>query len=128
MLDPFGENGTYSLTDGSTYFTGSSSNEIIISDALAYQNNLVIGDTVSLETYDLDTMDFVIIGTFLDSSTIIDIRKNTSDNEVFIPLNDALILKGQDPDSSFTITSVKYYLDDPLNINTFISESSISTI
>ena len=127
LLDQFGENGTYELTNDSinvesSYFTGSSINEILISDTVAFLNNLVIGDTVSLETFELTSMEFVIVGIFINESTILNSGKNISDNEVFIPLNDALILKGQDPETSFTITSAKYFLDDPLNINVFIEE------
>ena len=123
LLDQFGDNGTYELTSDSSYFTGSSTNEIIISDTLAYQNGLSIGDTLLLQDYELGSMEFTIVGLFLNESTIVNIGKNITDNEVFIPLDDALLLKGQDPESTFTITSVKYYLDDPLNIETFISES-----
>ena len=123
LLDQFGENGTYELTSESSYFTGASENEIIISDTLAYQNSLSIGDTLLLEDFELGSMEFTIVGLFLNESTIVNVGKNITDNEVFIPLDDALLLKGQDPDSTFTITSVKYYLDDPLNINSFISES-----
>ena len=128
LLDQFGENGTYELTTDSSYFTGSSVSEIIISDTLAYQNNLNIGDFVSLETIHSTSMDFIIVGLFLNESTIVNVGKNITDNEVFIPLNDALLLKGQDPESTFTITSVKYYLDDPLNIDTFISESEAAYV
>ncbi len=123
LLDQFEENGTYELTLDSTSFTGSSNNVIIISDTLAYENNLNIGDTVSLEKADLTTMDFTIVGLFLNEAEIVNVGKNVTDNEVFIPLNDALILKGQDPNDAFTITSAKYYLDDPLNIDIFVSES-----
>ena len=128
LLDQFGENGTYELTSDSNYFTGSSENEIIISDSLAYQNNLSIGDTISLETIDLTSMEFTIVGLFLNESTIVNVGKNITDNEVFIPLDDALLLKGQDPDTTFTITSVKYYLDDPMNIEAFIAESEAAYV
>ena len=73
-------------------------------------------------------MEFTIVGLFLNESTILNVSKNITDNEVFIPLDDALLLKGQDPDTTFTITSVKYYLDDPMNIEAFIAESEAAYV
>ncbi len=123
LLDQYEENGTYELTADSSSFTGASTNEIIISDTLAYENNLSIGDTISLEKEDLTSIDFTIVGLFLNEAEIVNVGKNITDNEVYIPLNDALILTGQDPETTFTVTTAKYYLDDPLNIDIFVSES-----
>jgi len=124
MLDQFSDIGTYELTSTSESFTGADEGVIIISYNLAMENNLEIGDTISLEASDLSSMEFTIVGLFMTEDSIVTSGKSITDNEVYIPLNDALILKGQDPESAFTITSAKYYLLDPLDIDAFIAEST----
>ncbi len=124
MLDQFSDIGTYELTSYSTAFTGADEKVILISYNLAIENGLDIGDTISLEAYDLTSYEFTIVGVFMTEDLIVTSGKSIADNEVFIPLNDALLLKGQDPEGTFTITSAKYYLLDPLDIDAFIAESS----
>lgn len=126
MLDQFGDNGVYELTDESTAFGGSDTSVVIISESLAFQNRLIIGDTISLVNQEgLNESDFTIIGFFNSEDALDTSGRNIVDNEVFIPLNDALYINGQDYTSDFTITTVKYYLDDPLNIDLFIEESTL---
>lgn len=127
MLDQFGDNGTYELTLESSSFGGTDESVIIISETLAYQNNLTIGDTLSIVNQEgLNETEFTIIGLFNSEDSFEITGKNIVDNEVFIPLNDALSINGQDYTSDFTITSAKYYLDDPLNIDVFVEESTIA--
>jgi len=64
-------------------------------------------------------MSFEIVGLFNSEDTLSTSGRANSDNQVFINLDDALILQGQNPEDIFTITSAKYYLDDPLNIDAF---------
>lgn len=125
MLTQFSENGTYNLTEGSTVFDGASTGVIIISDALATANSLVIGDSIDLVMIDgITTMPFEIIGTFYTDDIVETNTKSTTDNEVYLPLDDALVLKGQDPTGSFVITSASYWIDDPLNIDAFIEQAT----
>lgn len=126
MLDQFSDIGTYELTSDSSSFDGSSRGVIVMSYNLATENNLSIGDSVLLEKYDGSTMEFTIIGLFMNTDDLVSTGNNIVNNEVFIPLDDALVLKGQDPEASFTITSAKYYLLDPLDIDMFIAESTAS--
>ncbi|MDD3477956.1 MAG: FtsX-like permease family protein [Candidatus Izemoplasmatales bacterium] len=123
MLDEFSDIGTFELMEGSSSFSGSDSGVIIISYNLASENNLSIGDTIDLETFDANAMTFTIIGLFMSEDAITS-GKSVTDNEVFMPLDDALVLKGQDPSTTFTITSAKYYLLDQLDIDAFIAEST----
>jgi len=123
MLDEFSDIGTFELMEGSSSFSGSDSGVIIISYNLASENNLSIGDTIDLETFDANAMTFTIIGLFMSEDAITS-GKSVTDNEVFMPLDDALVLKGQDPSTTFTITSAKYFLLDPLDIDAFIAEST----
>ena len=127
LLDQFGDNGTYFLTDESSSFIGDSNNVIIISESLATANSLNIGDSIALENATTTTqLSFEIVGLF-NSEEMLEVQgKNIVENEVFIPLENALLLAGQNPDSSYTITSAKYYLDDPLNIDAFITDSTTS--
>ncbi|MFK5883871.1 MAG: ABC transporter permease [Candidatus Izemoplasma sp.] len=124
LLDQFSDIGTYSLTAESGSFVGGESGVIIISDNLAYANNLEIGDTISLATDDYQTMEFEIIGLFQNIEILETSGKQVTDNNVFMSLEDSLLLKGQDPDGIFTITTAKYYLYDPLDIDAFVEEST----
>lgn len=124
LLDQFSDIGTYQMTSESSTFTGSDQGVIIISDNLAYANNLAIGDTIQLETYDFQTMDFEIVGLFQNEEILESSGKSVTDNNVFMSLSDSLLLKGQDPEGTFTITTAKYYLYDPLDIEQFVLEST----
>lgn len=124
MLSQFGETGTYSLTDESSSFDGSSTGVVIISYNLATANGLAIGDTLSLVAFDESITTYTIAGTFYTDDITDSNTKSTTDNEIYMPLDDALVLKGQDPTTSFIVTSASYWIDDPLNIDAFISEST----
>ncbi|KFZ26491.1 MAG: FtsX-like permease family protein [Candidatus Izimaplasma bacterium HR2] len=127
LLDQFGDSGAYELTLESTSFSGSDQGVIIISETLAFQNDLVIGDTLSLINQEgLNETGFIIVGLFNSEDAFETTGRNIIDNEVFIPLNDALSINGQDYTSDFTITTAKYYLDDPLNIDLFVEESTFN--
>lgn len=124
MLSQFGETGTYDLTEESVSFDGSSTGVVIISYNLATANSLTIGDTIGLIAYDESVINYTIAGLFYTDDITDSNTKSTSDNEVFMPLDDALVLKGQDPAVSFVITSASYWIDDPLNIDAFITQAT----
>lgn len=129
LLDQFSDNGAYFLTDESNPFMGDSTNVIIISESIAIANDLKIGDSITLENGSTSAqLSFEIVGLF-NSEEMLEVQgKNIIENQVFIPLENALLLTGQTSDSNYTITSAKYYLDDPLNIDSFIEESTNSYV
>ena len=124
LLDEFSDNGTFDLTLESLTFTGAETGVIIISENLAYLNSIEIGDTIGLLDFESNPMSFEVVGLFNSEDTLSTSGRANSDNQVFINLDDALILQGQNPDDIFTITSAKYYLNDPLNIDLFTQEET----
>jgi putative ABC transport system permease protein len=67
-----------------------------------------------------------IVGFFNDTSTLISSSSKISENEMYLPLVDLLALQGLTEEDVFTITTAKYYLDDPLNINDFVVDATSS--
>jgi len=131
LLDQFGDYGTYELTVDSSGFTGDQSNVIVITESLAYLNNLALGDSITLTYTDAITMVSytitpTIVGFFNDTSTLISSSSKISENEMYLPLVDLLALQGLTEEDAFTITTAKYYLDDPLNINDFVVDATSS--
>jgi len=119
LLSQFGENGTLVLTDDSTSFIGTDSHVTIISYDLAYENNLDIGDSITVSNGS-ESMTLEVIGIFQDEGIIS--GATSTDNQIFMPLNDALELSGQTIESNFKLTSATYFLDDPLHVDDFIVE------
>lgn len=129
LLDQFGEYGTYELTPLSSTFGGDDQDVIIISENLAYLNDILIGDTITISNTDsltqiTYTQTLTVIGLFNDTSVITSSSSKISDNEMFIPLTNLLGLEGLTTDDAFTVTLAKYYLDDPLNIDIFVSDAT----
>ena len=129
LLDQFGEYGTYELTPLSSTFGGDDQDVVIISENLAYLNQILIGDTITISNTDAltqttYTQTLTVIGLFNDTSVITSSSSKISDNEMFIPLTNLLGLEGLTTDDAFTVTLAKYYLDDPLNIDLFVSDAT----
>ncbi len=123
LLSEFGEDGNV-LTDDSTYFTGGDTNVAIISYDLSFENDLRIGDTVTVSLEE-NEITLSIVGLFQNDETISGVRGNTS-NQIYVPINDIFTLTDTNPDEGYTLTSATYYLNDPLNVDAFISEQTTS--
>ena len=124
LLDEFSDNGAFELTPESNTFTGADTGVVIVSENLAFINSLSIGDIIELLDYESNPVSFEIIGLFNAEDMLSSSGRSSSDNQVFMNLDDALVLQGQNPEDTFTITSAKYYLDDPLNIDAFVQEGT----
>ncbi len=123
LLDSF-SNEINVLTGGSNTFTGVDNNVVIMSYDLAFDNNLDIGDSITIEDPETVTeMTFEIIGLYQNDESLTGSISSTS-NTLFIPLNDTLTLTGQSVDDDFEVSSATYFLDDPLNVNYFIESST----
>jgi putative ABC transport system permease protein len=135
LLDQFGINGTYELTPESTGFTGVDENVVVISESLAYLNGLSIGDTITISSQSPTTTEpiltdpiideFTIVG-FFNSQEMLEVSgKNIPDNEIYMPLSNAVNMTQQGIEEGFTVTIAKYYIDDPLNIEEFTAQMTL---
>ncbi len=71
MMDNFGSDGTYSISDGSMFDETSTAAECIISDELAMYNDLEVGDTITLANpeYESETYTLTIVGIYTNSAS-----------------------------------------------------------
>jgi len=71
MLSMFGNDGTYSITDGEMFSESGEEYECIISDELAMYNDLTVGDTVTLVNPDCtkETYRFTVTGIYTNSAS-----------------------------------------------------------
>lgn len=71
MMSLFGQDGTYSITDGVMFDEDTSELTCVISDELATYNNLAVGDTMTLANpnYEDETYTFTICGIYTNASS-----------------------------------------------------------
>ena len=71
MMSMFGEDGTYTVSDGEMFDETSADAECIISDELAAYNDLQVGDTITLSNpnYEDETYTLTIKGIYTNSSS-----------------------------------------------------------
>lgn len=71
LLSMFGEDGTYSITDGAMFEEGTADKTCIISDELATYNDLSVGDVITLSNpnYESETYEFTISGIYTNTSS-----------------------------------------------------------
>lgn len=71
MLSLFGEDGTYSITDGSMFDETTEDAVCVISDELALYNDLAVGDTITLSNpnYEDETYELEIVGIYTNSAS-----------------------------------------------------------
>ncbi len=71
MLSMFGNDGTYSVTEGEMFEETSETAECIISDELAMYNNLAVGDVITLVNPDCadETYDVTVSGIYTNSAS-----------------------------------------------------------
>ncbi|MFI3209929.1 MAG: ABC transporter permease [Peptostreptococcaceae bacterium] len=102
------------------------SNVILMEQSFAELNSLVVGDTINLNSYIDETIVVTaeIVGIFADSSEVSESAfRMTSQlpyNNMYVPYTLSNELKG----TTDSVDSIKLYLNDPLNIDTFMAEVS----
>lgn len=71
LMSMFGEDGTYTITDGAMFESGTDDKTCIISDELATFNDLSVGDVITLANpnYEDETYEFTICGIYTNSSS-----------------------------------------------------------
>ena len=71
MLEMFGEDGSYTITDGSMFDADSDALECVISNELAAYNNLSVGDTIKLSNPNCEdeTYKLKIVGIYTNSQS-----------------------------------------------------------
>lgn len=115
------QNGRIKLVEGES-FDETNKNEVIISQSLATNNELVIDDTITLESMEEVSQEYSIIGIYEyleDSSSPYDIQ--IADNVIFTNITSGvpLITATDYNDGDYAVINITYYLDDPLNIDEF---------
>lgn len=100
---------------------------VVISDTLASDNDLSVGSTFTVSTVDgSQTMELTVVGiyTIESSNEMGNMRFNQQNpyNTLYLCLDSAQTLNGSDT----TISSATFYLDDPENIESF-KEAATST-
>ncbi len=93
MLSMFGEDGTYTVTDGEMFDENSDALECIISNELAIYNDLSVGDTIKLSNpkYEDETYKLKIVGIYTNSASSSEedtrFRMNDPANNIYLSYN-----------------------------------------
>lgn len=102
-------------------------NVAIIEQTLAEDNELAIGDTITITNPQDDTItvELEIKGIYSTTSTgsdqAMDFTAMIPYNKIYVPYTAAATLKG--PDYEGTIDSAIYYMDDPADIESFVNQA-----
>lgn len=122
------ESQTISLQSGRDFTEDDlNKNVVLIESTFADQNDLEVGDKITLSsTEDEDTsVEAEIIGIFKDNSEIDDNAYRFTSmlpyNSIYAPYTLANELKGDDYKNA--VDSITFYINDPLNVDSFIEES-----
>ncbi|WP_024615438.1 FtsX-like permease family protein [Clostridium sp. Ade.TY] len=118
-------NGESKLASGKTIDDSSKDDKVcVIEETLASQNNLKVGDKIKVKSArDQDnTLTLKIIGIYKSGEEVTDFAaRNTAINpynKIYVPYTVANTLKGYDYKN--TIDSAEFYLDDPVNVDSFV--------
>ena len=106
-------------------------NVVMIEENLAIENNLSVGDKVSLlNTSDEEVGEVEVVGIYKSSSEINEMAyKNLSMlpyNQIYAPYTVVNKIKGDDYENA--VDSMKFYLNDPINVDAFIEEGNKTSI
>lgn len=121
------KDGSITMVEGDMITEDSDSNTVVIEEALATENDLSIGDTITVGSVsDEDTTyDLEVIGIYATSEDFTEqAMMNTSAspyNNIYTNLDTISTIKGSDYENA--VDSVTFYLDDPVNVDTFIADA-----
>ncbi|GAA0702053.1 ABC transporter permease [Paraclostridium ghonii] len=106
-------------------------NVLLIESTFAKENSLSVGDTITLKSTDDEvTIEAEVIGIFKDNSEVDDNAYRFSSmlpyNNIYAPYTLSNTLKGDDYKDS--VDSIKFYINDPDNVEKFIKESENANV
>lgn len=120
-------NGEDTLTSGSAITSSDKDKNVaVIEKTLADQNSLKIGDTIKVKSSQdsSNTVKLKIVGIYENSSEISEgAMRNTAMNpynKIYVPYTVSNTLKGSD--SKDQVDSAQFYLNDPINVDSFLEE------
>lgn len=121
------QNKTLSLTEG-TYFDETSNDKVIISYELSEQNELSIGDKITLENYSTEKEVILeIIGIYTSSESDDGRSFINSSNQIYMNVQTAVKFLSEEDynEGSYSVNNVTYYLNNPETSDSFIEEANL---
>lgn len=119
--------GNITMVEGDMITEDTTSNVAVIEEALATENDLSVGDTITVgSTSDEDTTyDLEIIGIYASGEDFTEqAMMNTASspyNNIYTNLDTISTIKGSDYENA--VDSATFYLNDPVNVDTFIADA-----
>lgn len=115
-------NGTIKLTNGEA-FDETKDDTAIISYELATENNLKVGDKITITSSDDKDVELEIIGIYQNSETD---KFNNNYNLIYVNTNTGakLLTEEEYNDGNYKVSKAVFYLDDPENADKFKEEAN----
>lgn len=115
-------NGTIKLTSGEA-FDETKDDTVIISYELATENNLKVGDKITITSSDEKDVELEIIGIYQNSETDM---FNNNYNLIYVNTNTGakLLTDEEYNDGNYKVSKAVFYLDDPENADKFKEEAN----
>ena len=115
-------NGTIKLTNGEA-FDETKDDTAIISYELATENNLKVGDKITITSSDDKDVELEIIGIYQNSETD---KFNNNYNLIYVNTNTGakLLTEEEYNDGNYKVSKAVFYLDDPKNADKFKEEAN----
>lgn len=115
-------NGTIKLTNGEA-FDETKNDTAIISYELATENNLKVGDKITITSSDDKDVELEIIGIYQNSETD---KFNNNYNLIYVNTNTGakLLTEEEYNDVNYKVSKAVFYLDDPENADKFKDEAN----
>lgn len=115
-------NGTIKLTSGEA-FDETKDDTVIISYELATENNLKVGDKITITSSDDKDVELEIIGIYQNSETD---KFNNNYNLIYVNTNTGakLLTEEEYNDGNYKVSKAVFYLDDPENADKFKEEAN----
>ena len=115
-------NGTIKLTSGEA-FDETKNDTAIISYELATENNLKVGDKITITSSDDKDVELEIIGIYQNSETD---KFNNNYNLIYVNTNTGakLLTEEEYNDGNYKVSKAVFYLDDPENADKFKEEAN----
>jgi len=122
------QNGEIELVEGEV-FDEANGDDVVISYDLALANDLEIGDTIEIETLEDEISKmFTIIGIYDNVTSGDEIGNMWMDpsNKMYINISSGTSLLSEEDynDGDYVVSNVNFYLDDPINADSFIEDAN----
>lgn len=132
------QDGDIEVTDGS-YITEDNLNEnvVMVEETFAEENDLEVGDKFSIENVTLDdsddstvTIELEVIGIYKSNESVDTMGFNDTSkltyNTLYVPYTVAATINGETDVTA--VDSIKFYLNDPANVDAFVEYGEKSSI